>query len=293
MSRAVLDTRSGGDVESPEGFSGHATTEVFILEALHRNSPNVGERNHAVREAVPDSVLDGLERLFQRPVIEFRFGIPHLLGTTDGGEERNFFREGLERKRFAVMVLPDVPAFDQFHHVCRCARLPAVGMMHLVGIAGRAVFVAFVQLMIADALYDEFDVAVVTVHEHLVLFPEGSRGQVAETDVRFLEHAAFVTSQAIAPPLLDLVCHRDAVVARNEATVGEKDGCAALRVIDARGMHEDAGAAVVHDGVVDAADHAFRAVGHVVVDVCPVAGFGVDLEDDLIADFQKFVERHG
>lgn len=280
------------DTESLEGFRSHTTTEAFILESLQRNVPNVGERSHFVREAVPDTVLDGLECLFQRPVIEPGFRIPHLLGTTNGGEERGFFREGLEGEWFAVVVFPDVTTLDEFHRVGRSTRLPAVGVTHLVGVAERTILVAFVQLMIADALDDELDVAVVTVNEYLVLLPEGSRGQVAEADVRFLEHAALVTLQSTAPLLFGLVGHRDAVVARNEATVGQKDSCAALRVIDARGMHEDAGATVVYDGVVDAADHAFRAVGHVVVGVRPAAGFGVDLEDDLVTDFQKFVESH-
>lgn len=285
---------SGSDAETLQRRLRDPLAELFVLEALGIDVRTGAEEAAADREAVHGAVLDGLEHFFLGPAVEIVLRVAHLFGLADELEEAGFLLEIGEGERLVVVILPDVAAFDELDPRFLGAGLTTFHEPDIVERPRRAVVATLVHVMVVDAADDHLVLAAVVreTHADLVLFPELGFWQIAEANLRSAQNAIGTAQSGVATLLLVLVDHFDRPVAGDDASVRQPDRHRALAVVDAGLVHEHRHAGLVDDGIVEAADDALGAVGDVLVGVRPRAAFGIDLEDDFVADLQKFGKCH-
>ncbi|MFM2381979.1 MAG: hypothetical protein RLZZ76_746 [Candidatus Parcubacteria bacterium] len=241
------------------------------------------------------AVLDGLEHLVLRPAVVAVRRIAHLFGLADQLEEAGFLLQIGERERLVVVIFPDVATFDEFDPRFFGAGRTSFHETNVVERPGRAVVTMLVHVMVVNTADDHLLLTPFVVREpnpHLVLFPELGFRQVAELNLFGAKHAVGTTQGGVATLLLVFVDHFDRPVARDDAAVLEPDRHRTFTVIDAGLMHKNRYARFVDDGIVEATDDTLGAVRDVLVGVRPCTTFGVDLEDNLVADLQKFGKCH-
>ena len=140
-----------GDEEALECRLGDPLAQLFVLESPGADVRATSEKTATHREAVHGALLDGFEHLILRPTVEVRLGIPNFLSLTHRFEEGSFLGEITKRERLVVVVLPDVPAFDELDPRLLSTDCAALGVGDPVEWVRRPIVASCVHVVVVDA----------------------------------------------------------------------------------------------------------------------------------------------
>lgn len=278
----------GQQIKPSHGLLGNTLSETLIAEAQHTDVQARAEKTARHGESMDETALDGCKYLILGPAVVAIARVADLLGLTNELVEAGLILEIGEDQWLAVIVLPHVPTLGELHPRLFNAGQPALRVSNVVERPRRSVSAGVVHVVVADASHDHVLHAAVVreVYPHLVLFPELGLWKFAETNLLRLKPAIGITQDGVAPLLLCLVGHGDARIAGDDTTIREPDRHRASAVVDTRLMYEEWHTWLIRDRITEATDDSLGTVRHQVVGVRPGPGLGVDLEDNLVTDFE-------